>query len=74
MVKNRYLKILLLPILAVVFFVGYALAVVGEPKQRKTHNPQPNQPTQNPTSEMEIGVLIPQEEQVQTVCNKTEKE
>jgi hypothetical protein len=63
MAKNRLLRILLLPMLAVVFLIGYALATIGEPKPRKTHKHMQNKPTQNTSPEIEIGVLVPQEEQ-----------
>jgi hypothetical protein len=74
LIKNRYLRILLLPIVAVIFVIGFAAYVQGEPKKQKTNNQHIKQPSQNATPTIEIGVLIPQEEQVQTVCDKTEKE
>jgi hypothetical protein len=61
--KNRRIKILLLPILGVLFLIGYALSIAGQSRHQKDLKRQPNKPTQNPSPEIEIGVLAPPEEQ-----------
>jgi hypothetical protein len=74
LIKNRYLRIILLPILAVIFMIGFAAYVRGEPKKQKNNNQHIKQPSQNASPTIEIGVLIPQQEQIQTICDKTQKE
>jgi len=67
------MKMLLLPFLAVLFFFGYALSTVGQPKQRKDIKRKPKQPTENPTPTIEIGVLAPPQEQP-LIINQTKRE
>jgi len=55
--------------------IGYTAYAFGEPKQRKKDTKQKvSQPTQNPTSTFEIGVLSPQEQPlIIQSSNKKEK-
>ena len=65
------MRIILLPFLAIIFLIGFAAYVHGEPKKAKNTKQQIKQPTQTPNPTIEIGVLIPQEEQVQHAYSKT---
>jgi hypothetical protein len=66
--KNRLVRILLLPISAVLFMIGFVLMSVGTQKQKK-----PNKPiSKDPSPTFEIGMLAPQENQ-QLVLEKAKQ-
>jgi hypothetical protein len=62
--RNRIIRIALLPILAPIFLVGWALAHIGEQKLVSAKTPRPKVSIANKESGVEIGVFEAKEEMV----------
>ena len=66
MARNRALRILLLPVLAITFLIGWIMYSVGGTRPKKTPYKKAESLTKKP-SDLEIGLLAEAEEEPLTV-------
>ena len=69
--KRRLLKIALLPILAPIFLIGFALTHFGEPKSEIRNVPRSKTKPSKEEETMEIGLLSEAKEEEMVVAKRT---
>ena len=71
MKKRRLLKIVLLPVLAPIFLIGFALTHFGEPKSGVKDIPHSKVKPSKEDETMEIGLLLEAKEEEMVVAKRT---